>query len=243
MKKPTRVPIFGIVLVVVLVNVFSSWDVPIVPIIIGLVVLSMVTGQGRRTRSVGGRSTAGDRPATTPQQPVEDTSDLPRIDVPRYPDHTPPPPLPRQGAGGTEHPPTGGASSREAAPGANPWEGPGTRDAGATAYPTSTSTDPVVSLGQLHLGRLGRELDTAARSGTGADVTRLLGEIDQLVERSLMMLSGAHGGPGSGRKEFESGLRRLAREVDAARGEELPGSRVARVVQTSGSLARTGRYA
>ena len=48
MKKPTRVPIFGIVLVVVLVNVFSSWDVPIVPIIIGLVVVSMVTGLGRR---------------------------------------------------------------------------------------------------------------------------------------------------------------------------------------------------
>ncbi|WP_298890466.1 hypothetical protein [uncultured Serinicoccus sp.] len=217
MKKPTRVPIFGIVVLVVLVNVFSGWDVPIVPIIIGLVVFSMVTGQGRRTGSVGGRPASGDRPGTTPQQPVGDTSDLPRIDVPRYPGQSPPPPLPPQGSGAVD-------------------------DHGAAAYPTGTSTDPVVSLGQLHLGRLGRELDTAARTGTGADVARLLGEIDQLVERSLMMLSGAHGGPGSGRKEFESGLRRLAREVDAARGEEPAGSKVARVVQTSGSLARTGRH-
>ncbi|KUG59318.1 hypothetical protein AVL62_06465 [Serinicoccus chungangensis] len=217
MKKPTRVPIFGIVLVVVLVNVFSSWDVPMVPIIIGLVIVSMVTGQGRRPGSLGGRPGSGGRPGTSPQQPAGDTSELPRIDVPRYPDEATPPPLPRQGSGAVE-------------------------DQGAAAYPTSTSTDPVVSLGQLHLGRLGRELDTAARTGTGADVARLLGEIDQLVERSLMMLSGAHGGPGSGRKEFESGLRRLAREVDAAHGEEPAGSRVARVVQTSGSLARTGRH-
>ncbi|WP_298750512.1 hypothetical protein [uncultured Serinicoccus sp.] len=218
MKKPTRVPIFGIVLVVVLVNVFSSWDVPVVPIIIGLVIFSMVTGQGRRPGSVGGGRASDDRPGATPQDPVGGTSDLPRIDVPRYPDEAPPPPLPGPGAGAVD-------------------------DHGAGAYPTSTSTDPVVSLGQLHLGRLGRELDTAACAGAGPDVARLLGEIDQLVERSLMMLSGAHGGPGSGRREFESGLRRLAREVDAARGEEPAGSRVARVVQSSGSLARTGRYA
>lgn len=251
MKRP-KVPIFGIVAVVVLFNVVTQGNIPVVPIILGLVVVSMVTGLGRRPAPVGRRPRPDD--AGDVGRHHDDDTELPRIDVPRYPDGAtrssdgtprssdgtspPPPPLPAQGTGAPGH-----GVEEQGGPRANPWAAPGAPRPEPTAYPTSTSTDPVVSLGQLHLGRLGRELDTAARTGAGPDVARLLGEVEQLVERSLMMLSGAYGGPGSGRKEFESGLRRLGGEVDAARGEEPAGSKVGRVVRTCGALASTGRYA
>ncbi|WP_130013085.1 hypothetical protein [Serinicoccus sediminis] len=244
MKRP-KVPIFGIVAVVVLFNVITQGNIPVVPIILGLVVVSMVTGLGRRPAPVGRRPRPDD--AGDDGRHHDDDTELPRIDVPRYPDGAPrssdgtsppPPPLPAQGPGAPGH-----GAEEQGGPRANPWAAPGAPRPEATAYPTSTSTDPVVSLGQLHLGRLGRELDTAARTGARPDVARLLGEVEQLVERSLMMLSGAYGGPGSGRKEFESGLRRLGGEVDAARGEEPAGSKVGRVVRTCGALASTGRYA
>lgn len=229
MRNGKQVPWFGIIVVVILLNIVADLDIPLVPIIIGAVIFSMVTGS-RRSRSVGGGQST--RPAPTPQDTSTEQG-LPRIDVPQFPGETPPPPLPGQRS-------TTGPSQPQPPP-AQPSPQPAS--AQGAAYPSSTSTDPVVSLGQLHLGRLARELDTAARSGSTADVTRLLGEIDEMTRRSLMMLDGASGVPGSGRKEFEAGLRRLEREVSAARGEQPPGGKVARVVQTCSALGQTGRYA
>lgn len=257
MKKPRQVPIFAIVIGILVLNGLTPLDLPLIPIVLGLVVLSVVTGRGGMSPSR--RPQGGDLGRDAHSQVYghhDDGPGMPRIDVPGYHEaSSAPPPLPSPGNGpsGESGSPGSGQTSEP-----SPWQigsapGPSASPAtswGATsapgpaaAYPTSTSTDPVVSLGQLHLGRLARELDAAARTASGADVTRLLGEIDQTVERSLMMLSGAQGGPGSGRKEFESGLRRLARELEAARGEEPAGSRVSRVVQTCSSLGQTGRYA
>ncbi|WP_010147855.1 hypothetical protein [Serinicoccus profundi] len=267
MKKPRQVPIFAIVIGILVLNGLTPLDLPLIPIVLGLVVLSVVTGRGglptsRRPQGadlgrdahsqVYGHRDDGHRD----DGHHDDGPGMPLIDVPGYHDTaSAPPPLPSPGNGpsGESGSPGSGQASEPgpwqtgSAPGPSPspatsW-GATSTPGPAAAYPTSTSTDPVVSLGQLHLGRLARELDAAARTASGADVTRLLGEIDQTVERSLMMLSGAQGGPGSGRKEFESGLRRLARELEAARGEEPAGSRVSRVVQTCSSLGQTGRYA
>ena len=249
MQRGKQVPWAGIIFGIILLNIFTDIDLPIVPIIIAAVVISMVTGS-RRTRSVG--RSGGGQPPPQPNasaQPQDDDQ-LPRIDVPRFPGDTPPPPLPSQRQeSGSEQAPSPYASPPSPAPPEwgrsrpQPTPGPVTgATAGGTAYPSSTSTDPVVSLGQLNLSRLARELDTAARGGASGDVTRLLGEVDDVVQRSQSMLEGAAGSPGSGRREFEAGLRRLEREVDAARREQPPGSRVGRVVRTCTSMGQTGRY-
>ena len=233
--KGKQVPWAGIIFAIILLNIFTDLDLPVVPIIIGAVIFSMVTGS-RRARQVGGGRPQGQQPPAPQQDPAaraEDDGGLPRIDVPRFPGESSPPPLPGQGPSGADQPTPEPPPTR---PAASPTPG-------AAAYPSSTSTDPVVSLGQLHLGRLARELDAAARTGSDADTQRLLGEIEEMTRRSLMMLDGASGVPGSGRKEFEAGLRRLEREVSAARGEQPPGGTVARVVQTCTALGQTGRYA
>ncbi|WP_192796716.1 hypothetical protein [Serinicoccus kebangsaanensis] len=235
MQRGKQVPWFGIIVAVILLNVFTSIDLPVVPIIVAAVVFSMVTGS-RRARSVGGSTAQGRQTPAAPDPPAGDTEQgLPRIDVPQFPGDAPPPPLPTQGTQPAAEP---HRLEPEPAPRPEPASA-----GGAAAYPSSTSTDPVVSLGQLHLGRLARELSAAAGTGASADVDRLLGEIDDMTQRSLMMLDGATGMPGSGRREFESGLRRLEREVRAARGEQPAGSRVDRVVRTCTSLGQTGRYA
>lgn len=118
--------------------------------------------------------------------------------------------------------------------------------AGATAaYPppaVNPSTDPVISLGQLHLSRGSRDLHAAASTGSAADVARVLREVGEQSERLLTQLGGAGAMPGSGRREFEAGLRRLQRDVAAARGEDPPGAKVARVVRTAATLGQTGRH-
>ncbi|WP_131105355.1 hypothetical protein [Ornithinimicrobium sufpigmenti] len=150
---------------------------------------------------------------------------MPRIDVPQYPHGSTPPPV---------RPP--GQSS------AYP---PGHPSTYSTANPTvgaSPSTDPVVSLGQLHLSRCARDLHTAATTGSTQDVMRVLEELREQSDRLLGQLSGAGALPGSGRREFESGLRRLQRDVAAARGEDPPGPKVARVARAAGTMGQTGRY-
>lgn len=146
---------------------------------------------------------------------------MPRIDVPQYPHGSTP----------------------------SPAQHPGQSSAHPSAYPTthptagaSPSTDPVVSLGQLHLSRCARDLHTAATTGSAQDVTRVLEELREQSDRLLAQLSGAGALPGSGRREFESGLRRLQRDVAAARGEDPPGPKVARVARAAGTMGQTGRY-
>lgn len=220
-------------------NVFLRMDVGFVlPLVLGIGAAA-VLGKGRRpTRARPGASspippaqppqgpTPGPSPWTTSSPPpgptpTDDPSpwvggrpgaagpgsepDMPRIEIPRYPDGIQP----------------------------------------STAYPSSAaspSTDPVVSLGQLHLGRCSRDLHVAATAGTGDDVRRVLDELAEQVERLLTQLGGAGALPGSGRKEFEAGLRRLQRDVLAARGEDPAGARVARVVRSAAAMGQTGRY-
>lgn len=115
----------------------------------------------------------------------------------------------------------------------------------SSGYPTSgtnPATDPAVSLGQLHLSRCSRDLHAAATTGSSADVARVLAEVGDQAERLLTQLGGSGAMPGSGRREFEAGLRRLHRDVLAARGEDPPGAKVSRVVQAAGRMGQTGFY-
>ena len=105
-----------------------------------------------------------------------------------------------------------------------------------------TSTDPVVSLGQLHLARCGRDLQAAAHQGTTTEVARLLDEVTDLSRRMQDMLGAAEGTPGSGRREFQAGLRALDRLVDDARAEDPPGAKLTRVTQACLRMGQTGRH-
>lgn len=116
---------------------------------------------------------------------------------------------------------------------------PGPARPGPTA---STSSDPVVSLGQLHIGRCGRDLHEAVERGTATDVNRVLEETAELTGRMLGMLAAAAGTPGSGRREFEAGLKVVQRLVAEALGEHPPGAKVTRVKQTCLRMGQTGRY-
>ncbi|MFK5584458.1 hypothetical protein [Serinicoccus sp. LYQ131] len=221
------VPWWGWVLIGIFVlNVLGDGASSFLPlVVIGMITVAIV-GQRRRTGGRGqgpapgsrvGPAAGGTGPLDGPQPPP------PQGDVQPGPQ---PPPLPR-------------------------IDVPAYPGAAAGAPPASTSRtgtgavgpgDPVVSLAQLHLARLGRELDAAGRAGSGAEVGRLLEETGDLAARMVTMLSGAQGLPGSGRQEFESGLRRLQGEVAAARAEQAPGPRLARVVRTCTSMGQTGRH-
>lgn len=223
------VPWWGWVLIGIFVlNVLGDGASSFLPlVVIGMITVAIV---GQRRRSGGrGRGTApgprvgpaGERtgPLGGPPAPP------PQGDAQPGPQ---PPPLPR-----IDVPAYPGAGTGAGVPPASPP----TSGTGAVG-----PGDPVVSLAQLHLARLGRELDAAARTGSGADVARLLEETGDLAARMVTMLSGAHGLPGSGRQEFESGLRRLEGEVAAARAEQAPGPRLAQVVRTCTSMGQTGRH-
>lgn len=212
-----------LIVAIVFVNVVNSSGNSFFPLVIfGMIAFAALNRSKRGDRGRVGHppppSSAGPRPVGGPADQPQDspsTGPLPRIDVPEYPTS------PGGGySGGT--PGTGGGRST-------------TTGAGAT-------NDPVISLAQLHLSRLGRELHDAATRASMIDVTRLLAEIGDLATRMTAMVAGTHGLPDSGRREFESGLRRLEREVSAAKSETQPGPRVSRVVQTCGSMGQTGRY-
>jgi hypothetical protein len=99
-----------------------------------------------------------------------------------------------------------------------------------------------VSLGQLHLARCGRDLRAAAQHGSTADVARVLDEIRDLSRRMQDMLEAAEGSPGSGRREFRTGLRAIDELVEDARGEHPPGARLTRVTQACLRMGQTGRH-
>lgn len=208
-------------------DVVLDLDIGLIPLLIaGFFLTRAFVGPGQRSTGVpqgpAGAPTTGsspDRPgpvgAPQPWSPPEDHPG-------QVPGQVPPPgdPLP------TIEVPT--------------YPGPG-----GTAYAASASsptTDPVVSLGQLHLDRLSRGLDQAASTGGRAEVTSTLQEVVDLTTRMQQLVDGAAGGPGSGRREFGAGLRRLQREATAARGEDPPGPRVAAVVRGARAMGQTGRY-
>ncbi len=210
--------------------------VPFVPLLIAAVVLVNVLGrQGRRGRAGlpppsrrphGGHLGHGvpgpqDRPTAPGQQPAQWQQPGPADQ---------PPPMPT-----IEVPPYPGAGAARPAPGL-PGGGP------PATGPTWTSPDPVVSLGQLHLSRAGRDLQHAAADGTATELTRVLDEIQDLVTRMQGMLSAASGAAASGRDAFGQGLAALDRQVREARGENPPGPRVARVAQTCLRMGQTGRH-
>ncbi len=214
-----RVPWWGwLIAVFVLLRVLDA-DVPVLPLIVVGAVLVNVLGRRGRLSGHGTRKVEGPAGGAQGWQhpPPEDTSlqhPMPTIDVPQYPG-------PSSGPGGGQ----GGLRT------------PG---AGSTG---STSSDPVVSLGQLHLTRSGRDLQRAAADGTATELTRVLDEIHDLVTRMQGMLAAAAGTAGAGEREaFAKGLRVLDGQVREARGEHPPGSRVTRVVQTCLRMGHTGRH-
>lgn len=245
MRNVSSVPWWGWAFIAFFVlNVVLQMDLGIfIPLLIGMVAAGAI-GAGRRK---GGAS----------QQPLPPQHPLP----PARPTDTSGPgwsggtaagpasgssPWVRGSSG--QQPPAGTGPSGDGQPGQMPRiEVPRYPDSATppAAYPSSgasPSTDPVVSLGQLHLSRGARDLHAAATSGSAADVARLLAEVGDQAERLLAQLGGAGAVPGSGRREFETGLRRLQRDVAAARGEDPPGAKVARVVQAAGGMGQTGRY-
>lgn len=206
-------------------DVVLDLDISIIPILIAAFFLTGIVG-GRGSRSQGVPPSSSGPPVT----PAPDRSGHGGAQ-PGSPPQDYPGQVPEQG------PPPGGPLPRIEVP---TYPGPG-----GAAYPTASSsptTDPVVSLGQLHLDRLARELDQASSSGDRAEVARTLQELIDLSTRTLQLVDGAGGGPGSGRREFGAGLRRLHREAIAARGEDPPGARVAAVVRGARAMGQTGRY-
>lgn len=239
-------------------RVLLQMDVGIlVPVLIGMFAAGMF---GQRRRGVGGGSAGEAQPSGQPLPPVQ----LPDVSTPGWSGGTgaqtsDSPTSPADPATPGSSPWVRGSGQQPGGTGSGHGAGPGT-GAGmprievpeyphGTAQPTpyppsgaSPSTDPVVSLGQLHLSRCSRDLHAAASTGSSADVARILAEVEDQAERLVAQLGGAGAMPGSGRREFEAGLRRLQRDVQAARGEDPPGPKVSRVVQAAGRMGETGRY-
>jgi hypothetical protein len=195
---------------------------------------------------------------------------MPTIDVPHYPGEAAPPTQPyRYGTGATPPPPAHAPQvppfpppmpppapqasplSPQVPPPAStplpavplpPGHAGGSGAQGSAAGTPHTSTDPVVSLGQLHLARCGRDLQSAVQHGTAADVARVLEEIRDLSRRMQDMLDAAEGTPGAGRREFRAGLRAIDRLVEDAREEQPPGARLTRVTQACLRMGQTGRH-
>lgn len=212
-----RLPWFGWALVAFFVlNVVLRQDLGILPLILLGVILAGVLGRPRPGVQRGGPAPRQQVPPPGPVltgEPAPPEPGMPTIDVPAYPG-----------------PADGGGPVRSGPPDPGP---PGRSD---------PATDPVVTLGQLTLSRCARDLDAAARAVDTAEVARTLEEIVEVSTRLLPMVDGATGSPGSGRRGFGAGLRRLQREAMAARAETPPGSRVTQVVRGATSMGQTGRY-
>lgn len=248
MKNAPSLPWWGwSIAAFVVLNVILSMDVSIFwLLLLGLGLGAMLgTGPGRRTGRAG------------------PTGTVPRGTGSQQPTPQPGPPAGAEGQGATPADSGGqGATPADSspwhttgqAPGPSPQqpgtpsmpriEVPGYPGDGGTAYPSAgpDQTDPVVSLGQLQLSRCSRDLHVAATTGSATEVGRVLTEIDGEAGRLLAQLGGGAGRPGRGHRELVSGLRSLQRDVAAARDEDPPGARVARVVRATGAMGQTGRY-
>lgn len=236
MRNASSLPWWGWALIAFFVlNVLLRMDVGIfVPLVIGMVAAGVI-GRRRGLRPGGDRPGQGEQPS--PQQPLPP--------VPTDPTTSEPSPWVHgsgQRPGATPTAGTSGPSAGMPRIEVPPYPHGVTPPAAHPASGASPSTDPVVSLGQLHLSRGARDLHAAATAGSSADVARLLAEVGDQADRLLAQLGGAGALPGSGRREFEAGLRRLQRDVAAARGEDPPGAKVARVVRAAGGMGQTGRY-
>lgn len=212
-----------VVAVVVLLGVLDV-EISLVPMVIaGVVLFKLFGGRGRPglTRGRpdhGGRPPVDDPLAPAPSDPAGAGHDQP---AGPHPPHQPMPTIdvPRY-------------------PGSLPPEGP----AAPPPAPGAPATDPVVSLGQLHLSRCGSDLRRAVEEGTVTEQARVLDEIHDLVTRMQGMLGAAAGASSGSRDRFEAGLRALDSQVREARGEHPPGAKVTRVVQTCLRMGHTGRY-
>lgn len=263
MRNVPSLPWWGWALIAFFVlNVVLRMDVSIfVPLLIGMVAAG-VLGQ-RHGVGGGGADPSGQLPppeSLPPGRPA-DPSTPGWADGPGTAAQPPPSPADPPGPGsspwvhGSGQPPPGTSGAGTPGRGTDPDPDAGMPRIevpqyphGATpssGYPTSgtnPATDPAVSLGQLHLSRCSRDLHAAATTGSSADVARVLAEVGDQAERLLTQLGGSGAMPGSGRREFEAGLRRLHRDVLAARGEDPPGAKVSRVVQAAGRMGQTGLY-
>ncbi|AXH97715.1 hypothetical protein [Ornithinimicrobium avium] len=219
-----RVPWWGwLIAVFVLLRVLDA-DASLVPLIVVSAVLVNILGRRSRSRGDGGPGRVGEGgwAGSQPRWPQQGPQDAPAGAGQGQP-----------GAGQPQHPmPTIDVPHY-------PGSSPGTAATGGTA---STSSDPVVSLGQLHLTRSGHDLQRAASEGTATETTRVLDEIDDLVARMQRSLGAAAGSSGPDRDAFVRGLRALDGQVREARGENPPGSKVTRVVQTCLRMGHTGRH-
>lgn len=226
-----RVPWWGwLIAVFVLLRVLDA-DVPVLPMIIVGAVLVNVLGRRHRLSSGGARGRVDGQGGTRQEWQAPGPQDTPPEDGLRYPGSGQPGPPPQQPMTTIDVP-------------RYPGSGAGASQSGLPTGGTGgTSSDPVVSLGQLHLTRSGRDLQRAAAEGTATELTRVLDEIHDLVTRMQGMLAAAAGTAAAGEREaFAKGLRVLDGQVREARGEHPPGSRVTRVVQTCLRMGHTGRH-
>lgn len=226
-----NVPWWGWLIAIFVVLRVLRVDVPLLPLIVVGAVLGNVLGRRRHVAGGGAPGRVAGLPGPTgpphgwqpaPQQSPTEQGYLGTGHPGAPPQH----PMPTIDV--PRYPGSGAGAGQQAAPGAGP---------------SSTSSDPVVSLGQLHLTRSGHDLQRAATGGTASELTRVLDEIRDLVSRMQGMLTAAAGSPGAGEREaFARGLRVLDAQVREARGEHPPGPGVTRVVHTCLRMGQTGRH-
>lgn len=229
-----------------LLNVMLDYDLSLFVLIAGAFLVRSLLGrdEGGGSASPGEVEGRERTPDVLPQLPPQDAREGGATPSPWQ---TVPRPAPRDEPGRAD--PQDGMDGTDPGPGQMPridvptFPGEGTGAAGGTAYqgtapgagPVSGPSDPVVSLAQLQLGRSARDLHAAAAAGSTAEARRVLGELDDLARRT-------HGALGRSQRTFTGGLRRLQRDIAAARDEEPVGPKVAQVVRAAGALGQTGRY-
>lgn len=232
-----KLPWWGWIAIIYLIaTVFLDLDLKLVPLlIVGFFVMSM----SNRIRQRPGVSGPTQRPPTQPHA----------IPTPPAPQAPPGQPYPTPGAPGV---PTDDVPAPRSHPGATaypiptppPQPDPGMQRIDTPRYPGHQSSDPTISLGQLHLARCARDLAAAAATGETYAVSRVLDEVVHLCtsQRSALQSAVIGGGSNGDRAAYLSGLQRLEREATAARAEVPPGDRVAAVVRGASRMSETGRY-
>ena len=185
----------------IVLRIASEAELNLVPLVIIGFVLWKVVGQGRRGT-----------PGTLQRQ------QLPT-----------PPPVAAPGPTDTAYPTPGGMPSTPAQPGASPMP-----RIEVPSYPGATSSvgsDPSVSLAQLQLAQVGRDLEAAAATGDAQRVDAALRRVAGTVDQVQVSLQSVSSPAGRAVRASLDGLRAAVREAL----DSPPASRAALVQRVVGA--------
>lgn len=197
-----------------LLRMLGGEGLNVMPLLVLGYIAYVVLGQkvGRRTRGVGHPS----RP-TPAVEPSAEPGSMPTIDVPRYP-------------GAEIEPQDPWAAVASPSPGAPPQAG----------GMSSLGSDPALTLVQLQVAQVGRDLEQAVATGQDDRVDQALGRLWATVEQAEGALA-TSGAAGVGRTRAAlAGLRAAAQE--AMRSAPGPGraALVGRVIAACRAVGQTG---